>query len=166
MIPLELESAPSPACRLAACRRPKEPKGSGDSAALAEPARAGPAAALPSLEPAPGPAVARGIAFTAAASRSRRRRPQRPARDRHSLAKTETSTSIPAKANDAADARRRVELEQPGRPVARVGEEIITYHDVIVPVREHRAFRELKTAYRTGSASDRREAARAIRDAL
>jgi parvulin-like peptidyl-prolyl isomerase len=53
-----------------------------------------------------------------------------------------------------------VELEQPGRPVARVGEEIITYHDVIVPVREHRAFRELKAAYRSGSPADRRDAAR------
>jgi parvulin-like peptidyl-prolyl isomerase len=158
-IPLELESAP-PASAGSSPGAPEQSKRSDDSAALAEPARAGPAAALPALEPAPG-AGSPGMAFAArAAPQQSTRALSDPSVTVTGLAKTETSSSIPAKAKDAADERRRVELDQPGRPVARVGEEIITYHDVIVPVREHRAFRELKTAYKMGSSSDRREAAK------
>jgi parvulin-like peptidyl-prolyl isomerase len=159
VIPLELESAP-PSSAGSSPAAPEQPKGSGDSAALAEPARAGPAAALPALEPAPGPGSP-GMAFAARAAPAQATSPRSdPQVTLTSLANTPNSTSAPAKAKIAAEMRRRVELEQPGRAVARVGEEIITYHDVIVPVREHRAFRELKSAYRTGSPSDRREAAR------
>jgi parvulin-like peptidyl-prolyl isomerase len=159
VIPLELESAP-PSSAGSSPGAPEQPKAPGDSASLTEPARAGSVAALPALEPAPGPGSP-GMAFAARAAPEQSSSPRSdPNVIVTSLAKTQSSTSIPAKAKDATDARRRVELEQPGRPVARVGEEIITYHDVIVPVREHRAFRELKTAYKMGSESDKREAAK------
>jgi parvulin-like peptidyl-prolyl isomerase len=160
VIPLELEPAPSPSAG-SSTAAPVEPKGAGDSAALAEPARAGSVvAAVPALEPAPGP-TGPGAAFAARAAPASSARPLLdPQVVVASLANTASSPSTPAKPKDAALLRRRVELEQPGRAVAKVGEEIITYHDVIVPVREHRAFRELKSAYRAGSPADRREAAR------
>jgi parvulin-like peptidyl-prolyl isomerase len=159
VIPLELESAP-PSSAGSSPGAPEQPKAPGDSASLTEPARAGSVAALPALEPAPGPGGP-GMALAAPTTPEQTTSPRAdPNVIVTSLPKAETSTTIPAKAKDPADPRRRVELEQPGRPVARVGEEIITYHDVIVLVREHRAFRELKTAYRTGAQSDKREAAK------
>ena len=161
VIPLELESAPPPSAGSSPGGAAAEPKGAGDSAALAEPARAGSVvAAVPALEAAPGPG-SQGMAFAARAAPVQASSPRSdPQVMVTSLENAASSTSSPSKPKSAAEERRRVELEQPGRPVARVGEEIITYHDVIVLVREHRAFRELKNAYRTGSASDKREAAK------
>ena len=55
------------------------------------------------------------------------------------------------------DRRRRVELSEPGRPLAKVGEEVVTYHDVMALVLQHRAYEQLRAAYNAGNTAEKRE---------
>jgi parvulin-like peptidyl-prolyl isomerase len=156
--PIELEPAPSPDSGAGVSPTPAEnPAGPGGSAALTEPASAGSVAALPPLEPAP-PARSSASTFAAQAapshSRLPRSDPQVVLASGENIKKQAARSAAPA---STAAERRRLALE-PGRPVARVGEEIITYHDLLAQARQHRMFPQLKEAYRNGGAADKREA--------
>jgi parvulin-like peptidyl-prolyl isomerase len=156
VIPLELESAPPPAASGAAAPDAKaQSKSSDDSAALTEPARAGSVVALPPLEPAPGSGGDLKPAKIAALKSVQGTPPRDSQVILTSGQKPEKAASAGAQTTSPALDRRKLDLE-PGRPVAKIGDEIITYHDMLVSVREHRAYQELKAAYK--DPSTRREA--------
>ncbi len=155
--PIELEVAPSADAGADVAPAPAEkPAGSGGSAALTEPAPAGSVAALPPLEVAP-PA-----ASPAALTAQRAPGPAGPPRSDPQVVlasgeKTQQQPPAPADPASLADRRRRVVLVEPGRPLAKVGEEVVTYHDVMSLVLQHRAYEQLRAAYEGGNASDKRE---------
>jgi peptidyl-prolyl cis-trans isomerase SurA len=53
-------------------------------------------------------------------------------------------------------------LPEPGRPLAKVGEEVVTYHDVMGVVLQHRAYEQLRNAHQTGGPAEKREAEKQI----
>ena len=71
-----------------------------------------------------------------------------------SAEKPEKQPDRPQSRDNPREERRRVVLEQPGLPVAKVGEEIITYHDVMVTVMEHPRFDDLKRCDQKAGRSD------------
>ncbi len=160
-VPIELETAPGPSPDSGAGVSPApaaSPAGSGDSAALTEPAPAGSVVALPSLEAAP-PTTAAVAAIAASRAPSAAGSP--PSDPQFVLASGELIKKQPAPPTDpknSADRRRRVELLEPGRPLAKVGEEVVTYHDVMALVLQHRAYEQLFAAAFTGNDSEKREA--------
>jgi len=101
------------------------PAGAGNSTTAREPASAGSLAAVPPLEPAPAVNnVSRAVSARAAVPG--------PAPTHRDPQVVRTSAKIPE--GDPTD-RRRLSLE-PGCPIARVGDEIITYHDLVLATRE------------------------------
>ncbi len=162
-VPIELELAPAPDSGTSATPGPPaQPAGSGGSAARTEPASAGSVAALPALEAAPGePAKPAKTIARAAAAAAQEAVAGLPRRDPQVMLtsgeKTEKPDTADAKAKNPAELRRRVVLEQPGFALAKVGEEIITYHDVMALVTQHRAYRQLEQAFNEGDAAQKRE---------
>ena len=162
-VPIELEPAPAQAPAAGASSGPgAESKGPGDSAALTEPARAGSVAALPPLEPAP-PSESAGKTVTAQATAPPAGSPRRDEK----LVQTSGEQTQPARTpsatpkNPAAE-RRRLAIE-PGRPVAKVGDEVITFHDWTVAAKERlQQFPDLKAAYRNPDKAARAEAQKYI----
>ena len=146
-----------------------QPAGSGGSAALTEPASAGSVAALPPLEPAPPQSAtpAKTIATAAAAAAAQEDRAGSPRRDPQvvltSGEQSEKPSAADASRKNPAEPRRRVVLEQPGFALAKVGEEIITYHDVMASVTQHRAYRQLEQAFHQGDATQKREVLRQLK---
>ena len=159
--PIELEAAPS-ADSGAGVAPAEKPAGSGGSAALTEPASAGSVAALPPLESAP-PSTAIG---TAVAAQSALKLSGSPRSDPQVVLaageKNKQQPPAPADPASLADRRRRVVLVEPGRPLAKVGEEVVTYHDVMGVVLQHRAYEQLRNAYQTGGPAEKREAEKHI----
>jgi len=119
------DSAVLPKAGAGATAPAAQPAGADKSTAAREPASAGSLAAPPPLEPAPAldnvsPAVSARAAVPG---------PAPPHRDPQVV---RTSAKVPE--GDPTD-RRRLSLE-PGCPIARVGDEIITYHDLVLATRE------------------------------
>ena len=155
VIPLELAPAPSSSPAAPPASDPGQ-KSAGDSASLTVPASAGAVAAavLPTLEPAPQAAGD----IKVAAVQHVTQRPKSPLRDSDLVrtnadktAKTEASTT---KSKRPAEERRRVAVEA-GRPIAKVGDEVITLHDLTLAVKERMSrIPELAAAYRDRSTRD------------
>ncbi len=150
VIPLEIESAPPASSAADGASDPAAaPKAAGDSAALTEPARAGSVAALPPLVAAPAEATVVNVAVAKPVAQP----PAEPRRDPQVVLtageKIEKDSGPPATAQSPTDERRRLSLE-PGRPLAKVGDEIITFYDLTVATKEQlNRYPELKEAYQS-----------------
>ncbi len=161
VIPLELAPAPANTPAAPSASDP-EPKGAGDSAALAVPAHAGAVGAIPALEAAPEPP--RGVKL--AAAQQQPRLPQAPLRDQAVMRTSGDKPENPKKDSATnpehpAEERRRLAADR-GRPIAKVGDDVITLYDWTVATREQlRRYPELKEAYKDPSA--RAEAGKHIR---
>ncbi len=146
VIPLELAPAPANTPAAPSASDP-ERKGAGDSAALAVPAHAGAVGALPPLEAAPEPPP--GVKL--AAAQQQPQRPQAPLRDQAVMRTNGEKPENPEK--DAAknpkhpvEERRRLAANR-GRPIAKVGDDVITQYDLTVATKEQiRRFPELEDA--------------------
>ncbi len=161
--PIELEVAPSADPGAGVAPAPAEkPAGSGGSAALTEPASAGSVAALPVLEVAPQAASAAATLTAQTASGPAGSPRSDPQVVLASGEKTKQQPPVPPDPASLADRRRRVVLPEPGRPLAKVGEEVVTYHDLMGVVLQHRAYEQLRNAYLAGGAAEKREAEKQI----
>ena len=167
--PIELELAPAP--DRAPVQHPGLPRTRGirwfGCPHRAGICRLGGGAAASRAAPPQSATPAKTIATAAAAAAAQEDRAGSPRRDPQvvltSGEQSEKPSAADASRKNPAEPRRRVVLEQPGFALAKVGEEIITYHDVMASVTQHRAYRQLEQAFHQGDATQKREVLRQLK---